>query len=165
MHTSSALPGTFFSWTHSFKTLLLAALLFGSLAFGQSVAVEGGLAYKETSSETFESGFKVGARVVVPVAGPVGLYVHPFLFDGFGVDVGAWYSFPSGLNDLTGFHAYVGAGLSLIDANFGAALNGALGYDVTSNLELVLVYTHRPLFYPKVSQAFDVSLGLKLKFD
>ena len=165
MRKSSALPGKFFGRIHSFKTLLLASLLFGFPGLAQSVALEGGLAYRETPSDTFESGFKVGARVVLPAAGPVGLYVHPFLFDGFGVDLGAWYGFPTGLADLAGFHAYVGAGLSLIDGSFGVALNGALGYDVASNLELVLVYTHRPLLYLEVSQAFDVSLGLKLKFD
>ena len=163
MRKSSALLGKFSRWARSL--IFFLAVLLGCPTLAQSVALEGGLAYQENSSETFESDFKVGARVVLPVAGPVGLYVHPFLFNGFGVDAGAWVGFPSGLDDLSGFHAYVGAGLSLIDSSFGVALSGALGYDVASNLELVLVYTHRPLFYPDFSQAFDVAMGLKLKFD
>ena len=76
------------------------------------------------------------------------------------LDVGAWYSFLPGADDVFGFRSYAGTGLSYVAGSFGVALSAALSYELSTQTSLVVVYTHRPLFFPEISQAFDVSLGV-----
>ena len=153
------------SFSKSLKQLFVViALSLASFGMGQSLWLEGGLAYRETLPEGYSSGFKVGLRGVYDLTDTVGLYVAPYYLAGLGVDGGVWFSFPVGLNDVIGFTSYLGAGLTLVHGNFGFALSGAVGYELSRDLELVLVYTHRPLLLPRLSQTFDVSLGLKFDF-
>lgn len=141
---------------------LVALSLLLSFGWGQSLWLETGLAYRETEPQSYASGFKVGLRGVFDLNDTVGLYVAPYYLAGFGVDGGAWFTFPVGLNDVIGFTSYLGAGLTLVNGDFGLALSGALGYELSQSTELVLVYTHRPILLPRLSQTFDVSLGLKI---
>lgn len=146
------------------QVFLLVALTLPSFSWGQSLWLETGLAYRETTPQTFTSGLKVGLRGVIDLNDTVGLYLAPYYLAGLGLDGGVWLSFPVGLNDVAGFTSYLGAGLSLVHGDFGLALSGAVGYELSRNTELVLIYTHRPIFLPDLSQTFDVSLGLKFEF-
>jgi hypothetical protein len=149
--------------------LLLLLLLFAfSVSHGQSIWVETGLGYLEQLPESnarpdqsYDPSFKVGARVVVPVSNTVGLYLAPYLQSGFNVDAGTWFTLPLTIQDVEGFRSYLGTGLTLTGGRFGFALSGALSYDLSNDVALALVYTHRPLLTPRLSQAFDVSLGIK----
>ena len=139
-------------------------------ATAQSLWLEGGLGYNETSladgaGVTFESSFKAGFRVIAPLNSRAGLYLNPYWFKGLGVDAGGWFSFPSGSEDLFGFRSYLGLGLTFVQAQFGLALSGALSYEVARDTEVVPIYTHRPLVLPEFAQAFDISLGLKFDLD
>ncbi|CAN5859914.1 hypothetical protein BH24DEI2_BH24DEI2_23580 [soil metagenome] len=146
-------------WLFVFLTLSLA-----SFGLGQSLWLETGLAYRETPPDGYAAGLKVGLRGVLDLTDTVGLYVAPYYLQGFGVDGGVWFSFPVGLNDVQGMTSYLGAGLTLVHGDFGFALSGAVGFELSRDLELVLVYTHRPIILPRLSQTFDVSLGLKVDF-
>ena len=149
--------------SHLKRVVLLAALVtLASSAWGQSVWLETGFAYRDTATQSLSPGFKFGLRGVFDLTDTVGLYVAPYYLGGFGVDGGVWFSFPVGLNDVEGLTSYLGTGLTVVNGNFGLALSGALGYELSQTTEIVLVYTHRPLFLPRLSQAFDVSLGLKI---
>ncbi len=154
------------SLLQNFRRLFIVVALASTLSFGlgQSLWLEGGLAYRETPPEGYDSGFKVGLRGVLDLNDTVGLYLAPYYLDGFGVDGGVWFSFLVGLDDIVGFTSYLGAGLTLVHGNFGFALSGAVGFELSRDLELVLVYTHRPILLPRLSQTFDVSLGLKIDF-
>jgi hypothetical protein len=144
--------------------LLLFALGFSS---GQSLWIETGLGYLEQlpeegrAQQVYDSGLKFGARFVLPVSDVTGLYLAPFLQNGFNVDAGAWFTLPLTIQDVEGFRSYLGTGLTLTGGRLGLALSAALSYDFSNDVALTLVYTHRPLLTPRLSQAFDVSVGLK----
>ena len=146
------------------------ALLF-SPAFAQSVALETGLGYAEDrdaaaqQTQLYNANLKVGLRLTVPLSRTVGIYVHPFVLDGFGLDGGAWFSFPVTPDDVPGLRSYLGAGVTFVPNGSGLALSAGLGYEVARNTEFVLVYTHRPIILPELSQVFDVSLGIKFDFN
>jgi hypothetical protein len=147
--------------------LLLFAL---SFSYGQSLWIETGLGYleqidrdnpDERPDQTYDSGFKFGARFVVAVSDVTGLYLAPFLQNGFNVDAGVWFTLPLTIQDVEGVRSYVGTGLTLTGGRFGLALSGAISYDLSNDVALALVYTHRPLFTPRLSQAFDISVGVR----
>jgi hypothetical protein len=150
---------------------LFVLLLFTlSFSYGQSLWIETGLGYLEQlpppesnvrPDQEYDSGFKFGARFVVPVSDVTGLYLAPFLQNGFNVDAGVWFTLPLTIQDVEGVRSYVGTGLTLTGGRFGLALSGALSYDLSNDVALALVYTHRPLFTPRLSQAFDISVGLR----
>jgi hypothetical protein len=157
-----------------FKTLLSRHIYFTlgffllTTAFGQSIWLETGFAYAEQTcgtSSCFPIYLKLGARGMVPVSEQVSLFLAPYWLGGFGLDAGAWFSFPVTLEDLEGFASYAGAGLSLTQGRFGLSLSGALSYELDRNFDLVVSYTHRPLFIPKFSQTFDLSAGLALRLE
>lgn len=133
------------------------------LSLSQSVTLESGLGYIEESSNQYRNTFKIGARVLLPVSESSQLYINPYWLGGFGLDAGAWFRLPLTIQDLEGFHSYVGGGLSLTQARFGFALNAAISYDFSDQAALVLIYTHRPLVTPQLSQVFDLSLGINFK--
>ena len=152
------------------RHLLILLLLAFGFSYGQALWIETGLGYLEQlpppesnarPDQEYDSGFKFGARVVVPVSEVTGLYLAPFLQNGFNVDAGAWFTLPLTIQDVEGFRSYVGTGLTLTGGRFGLALSGALSYDLSNDVALALIYTHRPLFTPKLSQAFDISVGLR----
>lgn len=149
------------------RRLLILLLFMLGLSYGQSIWIETGLGYLEQlpeegrAQQVYDSGFKFGARVVVPISEVTGLYLAPFLQNGFNVDAGAWFTLPLTIQDVEGFRSYLGTGLTLTGGRFGFALSGALSYDLSNNVALALVYTHRPLLTPTLSQAFDVSVGLR----
>ena len=151
--------------------MTLLAVLACSPAAAQSVSLETGLGYVEDrdaaaqQAQAFDANFKVGVRVAVPLSRTVGLYAHPFLLDGVGLDAGTWFSFPVTPDDVPGLRSYLGAGVTFVRTGSGLALSAGLGYEVARNTEVVLIYTHRPLILPELSQVFDVSLGLKFDFD
>jgi hypothetical protein len=162
---------------------ILLLFTFG-LAYGQSLWIETGLGYlerlpdnNERPNQTYDSGFKVGARVIFPLpSSRVGIYLAPYLqFESkadaesktyAGMDAGAWFTLPLNIQDIEGFTSYIGTGLSVTalatdNIRFGFALSAALSYDLSNDVALALVYTHRPLLTPKLSQAFDISVGLR----
>lgn len=150
------------------KLVLLVALWFTPV-LAQSVWLETGLGYAERALSEDTSEYtpylKLGLRGVFPVSERVGLYVAPFWLGGVGIDAGAWFTFPTDLNDLEGFRAYAGTGLSLAPEGFGLALSAGLAYELNRNLDLTVSYTHRPLLRPKLSQTFDFSVGLALRLE
>jgi hypothetical protein len=147
---------------------LLVILLLLCVAQGQSLWIETGLGYLEQlppegrAQQIYDSGFKVGARVIFPVSDRVGIYLAPFWQNGFNVDAGAWFTLPLNIQDVEGFTSYVGTGLTVVTGGrFGFALSGALSYELSNDVALALIYTHRPLLTPRLSQAFDISVGLR----
>jgi hypothetical protein len=153
------------------RLLLLIILLCPCVVQGQSLWIETGLGWLEQlpsnggrGEQEYDSGFKIGARVVFPLSDRAGIYVAPYLQQGFNIDAGAWFTLPLTIQDVEGFRSYVGTGLTLTGRDplrFGLALSGALSYDLSNDVALALVYTHRPLFTPRLSQAFDISVGLR----
>ena len=152
---------------------LLLVLLFALLGFGQSQSLwlETGLAYKETTSGNYTNAIEFGVRGVYPLSETVGLYAAgAYSRNGFVGDVGSWFSFAPGLEDPLGLQAHVGTGLTYVSGvggaggGIGLALSGALSYELRRGLAATFVYTHRPLLQGnlRLSQAFDVSVGLKI---
>jgi hypothetical protein len=143
-----------------------------NFSLGQSLWVEVGGGWLEQlsdngeqASQIYDGGIKFGARAVLPVAERAGLYVAPYYLRGLNVDAGAWFTLPLDIQDVEGFSSYLGAGLAFTTAEqfrFGFALSGALSYDLSDDIALALIYTHRPLLTPQLSQGFDVSVGLKV---
>ncbi len=154
------------------RYLFLLVLLSPCLVQGQSLWVETGLGWLEQlpaegrAQQVYDSGFKVGLRGVFPVSEKVGVYLAPHWQKGINVDAGAWFTLPLTIQDVEGFTSYVGTGLTITglttsDIRFGFALSAALSYDLSDAVALALVYTHRPLVTPRLSQAFDISVGLR----
>ena len=124
-----------------------------------SVWLESGLAYRP-GEDGLTPHVRVGLRGIQPLTDTVGLY-GAFAVDGdLLLDLGGWYSFLPGADDVFGFRSYAGTGLSYVAGSFGIALSAAVSYELSTQTSLVLVYTHRPLFFPDIRQAFDVSLGV-----
>jgi hypothetical protein len=149
------------------RLLLLSLFTFG-FSFGQSLWIEAGAGWLEQlpgngerANQVYDSGIKFGVRAVFPVAERAGIYVAPAYSRGFTVDAGAWFTLPLTIEDVEGFTSYLGTGLSLTNGRFGFALSGALSYDLSNDVALALIYTHRPLLTPQLSQGFDISVGLK----
>ena len=103
---------------------------------------------------------RVGLRGIQPLTDTAALYAAVAYDGNVTVDVGGWYSFLPGAEDLFGFRSYAGTGLSYVAGSFGIALSAALSYELSTQTALVIVYTHRPLFFPELTQAFDLSLGV-----
>jgi hypothetical protein len=144
---------------------LLIFLFFPCVVQGQSLWIETGVGWLERLPEAqqeYDPGFKIGARVVFPVAERVGIYLAPSLQRGFSLDAGAWFTLPLNIQDVEGFTSYLGTGLTLTNARFGLALSGALSYDLSNDVALTLAYTHRPLLSPQLSQGFDIAVGVKV---
>jgi hypothetical protein len=126
-----------------------------------SLWLESGLAYRE-GEDGLEPRLRVGVRSVYPLSETVGLY-GAFALDGsLTLDLGAWYSFLPTTDDLFGFRAYAGAGLTTVAGSFGVALSAAATYDLSPQTALLVVYTHRPLVLPDLGQAFDLSFGVRI---
>jgi hypothetical protein len=149
--------------------LLLALLISPFLVQGQSLWIETGLGWLERlppngerANQEYDTNFKVGARAVFPVSERVGVYVASYLQGGFNVDAGTWFTLPLTIQDVEGFRSYLGTGLTITGGRFGFALSAALSYDLSNDIALALVYTHRPLLTPRLSQAFDLSVGLRI---
>ena len=131
--------------------------------------LETGLSYKPGLTG-LEARPRVGLRGLQPLTDTVALYAAlgadtnlAFAVGtdlAFVLDVGGWYSFLPGADDLFGFRSYAGTGLSYVSGSFGLALSAALSYELSTQTGLVVVYTHRPLFFPELTQAFDLSLGV-----
>ena len=141
---------------------LLFLLLFCTLSSAQSLSIETGLGYLEQSSN-YLSYLKLGGKVTLPVADKVDLYIAPYWLGSFNIDAGAWFTLPLTIQDLEGFHSYVGIGLSVTQGRFGFALSAAVSYDIADNTAFILTYTHRPLITPALSQAFDLAIGIKFE--
>jgi hypothetical protein len=148
--------------------VLLIVLLFPCVARGQSLWLETGLGWLERlddpPKQVYDSGFKIGARVIFPVSEKAGIYLAPYLLRGFNVDAGAWFTLPLTIQDVEGFKSYIGTGLAITTGErfrFGFALSGALSYDLSNDVAIALIYTHRPLLTPTLSQGFDIALGLR----
>lgn len=149
------------------RALLLILSLLSSLGSAQSLWLELGPAYSEERSEdrsTYQASLKVGVRGLLPVSERNSLYLAPHLYgsSGFGLDSGVWFRFPSDLEDIEGLSSYAGAGLSLSQGRLGLALNAGLSFELSRELALTFTYTHRPLLIPRLSQTFDLSVGVAL---
>lgn len=124
-----------------------------------SLWFESGLGYRP-STEGLLPHLRVGFRGVQPLTDTAGIYAA-FAVDGdLTLDMGGWYSFLPGEDDLFGFRSYAGTGLSYVAGSFGIALSAALGYELSPETSVIIVYTHRPLLFPELAQAFDVSFGV-----
>lgn len=104
---------------------------------------------------------RFGVRGVQPLSETTGIYAAFGLRNNVTLDLGGWFSFLPGPDDLFGFRSFAGAGLSYAEGSLGLAFSAAVTYEVSSSAALALVYTHRPLFVPELGQAFDVSLGVR----
>ena len=140
------------------------------MAFGQSVWLEGGLGYDENKETgTYDFSVKGGLRGTYPLTdAPLsrsGLYAAAAWRNGILVDAGGWFTFLPEEGALYGFEAHLGAGLTYAVDSFGVALSAGLSYDITQGIALSFVYTHRPLVLPELSQAFDLSAGVKIDLD
>jgi hypothetical protein len=170
-----------------YRLLLTAALLLGALvplAGGQaapppasttelearpaplpppSLWFEAGAVYRsDDAAGTLVPRLRVGVRGVQPLNETTAVYAA-FALDGdLLLDLGGWYSFLPGADDLFGVRSYAGTGLSYVAGSFGASLSAALSYELSTQTSLLLVYTHRPLFLPALGQAFDVSFGVRI---
>jgi hypothetical protein len=145
------------------RTLFLAILLsFVPATFAQSIWLETGLSYQGTETGTYDASPKFGIRGTFPLGDTAGLFVAAGIRGGLVLDAGGWFTFPAGVQDPTGFQSYAGAGLSYTAGRFGLAVSAALSYELEQDLELFIMYTHRPLLLPRISQAFDISAGVKL---
>ena len=132
-------------------------------AQGQSIWLESGLGYIEIKEEDrFRIDFKFGVRGVYPINDQLGVYAAFGVQQDVSADAGVWLEFPRSAGDVQNLRADAGVGVTFIDNRYGLALTGALRYELSQSLDLALVYTHRPLFFPDLSQAFDVSLGLRV---
>jgi hypothetical protein len=147
------------------RLFLLCSLIGWGAVYAQGVSVwlEPSLAFIETNTQTYTTAFKVGTRVVLPITETVGVYAAPYYAAGFGADIGTWFSFPGSFEDVPGFSAYGGLGLTIIGGRFGFALSGAILYELSRTSEIGLIYTHRPLLSPALGQAFDVAFALKFR--
>ena len=126
------------------------------------VWLESGLGYRP-SDEVLLPHLRIGFRGIQPLTDTAAIYAA-FAIDGdLTLDMGGWYSFLPGEDDVFGFRSYAGTGLSYVAGSFGIALSAALSYELSTGTSLILVYTHRPLFFPERSQAFDVSLGVSFQ--
>lgn len=128
-----------------------------------SLWFESGVAYRRLEGEAeLTPRLRFGVRGVQPLNDTTALYAA-FAVDGqLLLDLGGWYSFLPGADDLFGFRSYAGTGLSYTAGSFGVALSAAVSYELSAETSLLLVYTHRPLFLPELGQAFDVSVGVRV---
>jgi hypothetical protein len=153
------------------RCLFILLLFAFSFSYGQSLWLEMGGGWLEQlpgngerANQVYDSGIKFGARAVFPVTERAGIYIAPYYLLGFNVDAGAWFTLPLTIQDVEGFTSYIGTGLAITTARqfrFGFALSGALSYDLSNDVALALIYTHRPLLTPQLSQGFDISVGLR----
>ena len=121
---------------------------------------ESGLGYRPGPEGELVPHLRIGFRGIQPLTDTAAIYAA-FAVDGdLTLDMGGWYSFLLGADDLFGFRSYAGTGLSYVAGSFGVALSAALSYELSPETSLIIVYTHRPLFFPELGQAFDVSLGV-----
>ncbi len=126
-----------------------------------SLWFESGLAYR-AGEDGLTPHLRVGVRGVQPLTDTAAIYAA-FALDGdLLLDVGGWYSFLPGADDLFGFRSYAGTGLTYVAGSFGVALSAAVSYEVSAQTALIVVYTHRPLLLPALGQAFDVSFGVRI---
>ena len=126
-----------------------------------SLWFESGLAYRlgETGLTPHP---RLGVRGVQPLGDTTAVYAA-FAVDGdLLLDLGGWYSFLPGADDLFGFRSYAGTGLSYVAGSLGVALSGAVSFELSPQTAVLVVYTHRPLFTPRLGQAFDVSVGVRI---
>jgi hypothetical protein len=128
-----------------------------------SLWLEAGVAYA-ADAETAGLGprLRFGVRGVQPLTGTSAIYAAFSLREGLLLDMGGWFSFLPGPDDLFGFRSFIGTGVSFAEGSFGVALSAAVSYELAADTALVLVYTHRPLLLPELGQAFDVSVGVQL---
>ncbi|MCA9837648.1 MAG: hypothetical protein KC422_12065 [Trueperaceae bacterium] len=160
--------------------LVVVAFLGFSITKAQSFWLETGLAYTESLSDgkgtqSFEPFAKLGFRTVIPVNDTLGLYLRPFWAGTLGLDAGLWIDFPGKIQDLQGFNSFAGFGLSYLnvlttssstgfssfEGGLSLSLTGGISYDLTDTVAVSLSYSHYPILTPALSQAFDVSLGLR----
>lgn len=128
-----------------------------------SLWFESGVAYRRPEGETeLTPRLRFGVRGVQPLDDTTALYAA-FAVDGqLLLDLGGWYSFLPGADDVFGFRSYAGTGLTYAAGKFGVALSAAVSYELSTETSLLLVYTHRPLLLPELGQAFDVSVGVRV---
>ncbi len=127
-----------------------------------SLWLESGLAYRGGETARLTPHLRVGVRGVRPLGDTTALYAA-FAIDGdLLLDLGGWYSFLPQADDLFGFRSYAGTGLSYAAGSLGVALSGAVVYEFSPRTAFLVVYTHRPLFYPAPGQAFDLSVGVRV---
>ena len=128
-----------------------------------SLWFESGLAYRAGADDAgLIPHLRVGIRGVQPLGDTTAVYAA-FAVDGdLLLDLGGWYSFLPGADDLFGFRSYAGTGLSYAAGSLGVAFSGAVSYELSPQTAVLVVYTHRPLFTPGLGQAFDVSIGIHI---
>ena len=143
-------------------------------ANAQAVWLESGLGYVETDAaveggSTYQGNFKLGLRALFPVSRNNSFYIAPHYLAGIGFDTGLWVNFDSRLADIDGLESYAGIGATLSRAksepSLGLALSAGLSYELSRELALTFVYTHRPLLVPDLAQTFDLSVGLAFNLE
>lgn len=125
--------------------------------------LESGLGYRRDyadSSASLSPLPRGGVRLTHELWPRKSLYLAAAYDGAVTVDAGGWFGFAPKATDLYGFNAAMGAGVSYVGGAWGATLSAAVRYELLPDVDLQLVYTHRPIFFPELSQAFDVSLGV-----
>ncbi len=149
-----------------FKLVIFIFIIYSS-SLAQSISVETGLGFIENivtgkASQEYSADIKLGLRGTAPIDNNLDIFFAPYYFHGFGIDSGLWFNFPVSLEDEIDFDSYAGIGLSYLDNRIGMNLVLAISYEVSKNNQITLTYTHRPLFTPVLSQAFDIAIGYKI---
>jgi hypothetical protein len=147
------------------KLLLALIVTLGLSARAQSIWLEAGLGYIQEDVIVYSEALKLGLRSTRPFTdaefGPESFIALAWR-EGLIIDLGGWFPFLPGATDPFGLRAYAGTGLSFVRGEFGLALSIAFSYELERDVALAFVYTHRPIVYPRLAQAFDGSLGLRL---
>ena len=150
-----------------YPLLLLTILSINTLlssSHAQSLWLETGIGYHQQNDD-YPANFKAGVRITYPITETLSIFIAPSIQQGLTIDAGTWFSFEAGSDDIPRLQSHLGTGLTFSNGNIGLALSGALSYQANDNLELAIIYTHRPLVLPELSQAFDLSLALKINLD
>jgi len=147
--------------------LVIFIFLVFTPSLAQSISFETGLGFIENivsgkASQEYSTDIKLGLRGALAIDQNMDFFIAPYYAKGFGLDTGILFNFPVSLEDEIDFDSYAGLGLSYIDNRIGMNLIISVSYEVAKDNQITLTYTHRPLFTPVLTQAFDIALGYKI---
>ncbi len=133
-----------------------------------SLGLETGPGFLEAAAVapgSYATNLKLGLRTTVALSETISVFFAPYWAGGLALDAGLWFKLPGTLDDVPLMRAHLATGLALQDGRFGLALSAVLTYELTETLDAVLVYTHRPFITPTLSQSFDLSLGVRFRWE
>jgi hypothetical protein len=154
------------SYTTGVRAFLAALVLaLASSSFAQALWFDVGVGYRPGVTQPFDPLVKLGLRGTLPVSEYADVFLALGARGGLVIDAGAWFSLEPGLRDPVGWQAHLGVGASYTAGGLGAVGSAALSYELTRNLALFALYSHRLLLLPRASQGFEVSAGVRFALD